>query len=194
MGRPYRLAAGALLAAMLLPCPAVAAQFSGVSVVVEHGGYKISLDALIDAPEDRVLGILTDYAHLRRMNPDIIGTTVTRAPSGSGERVRTVLHSCVWLVCRNLVQVEDVTEPDHDTIEARIVPGAGDFASGHSVWRLATDGARTRVHYEAVRGPAAGVPRFIGSSLLKRTLHARLLASIDALERLARSSRRAPPR
>lgn len=175
----------ALLTMLQLPV-AAPAQFDRVSIVQHDGAYEIAFDAIIDAPKSRVLAILSDFSHLGRINPDIRSSTSSPSPSGSGERVRTVLHSCAWLFCRNLVQVEDVSEPDANTIVARIVPGAGDFASGSSVWRLAGEGARTRLHYQATRRTGAWVPPVFGSSVIRRTLRAHYEASISALERLAR--------
>ena len=122
-----------------------------IRIALHDGGYDVSFDALIEAPRRRVFAVLSDYAHLGRINPQITSSTFTRSPTGTGERVRTVLHSCVWFFCKNLVQVEDVREPDSSTIVARIIPGAGDFSGGTSIWRLESDGAATRLHYEATR-------------------------------------------
>ncbi len=111
--------------------------------------------------------------------------SVKAAPGGQGERVRSVLQSCIWFFCRKVVQVEDVVEPDAHRILARIVPGRGDFKRGWSAWRLSAQGARTKLHYEASRVPDFWIPPLIGPWVVAHTLREQLQAGIPVLERLA---------
>ncbi len=185
-GMRFTIVVGVLLLSALHTSNARAAHFGPITIVLHDGGYVVAFDAVIDAPKNRVRSVLSDFAHLQRINPDITSSTFARAPSGTGERVRTVLHFCVWFFCKNLIQVEDVSEPDADTIVARIVPGAGDFSGGVSLWRLVGNGATTRLHYEATRELTGWLPPFVGPAVVKRTLRARFRASIIAVERLAR--------
>jgi hypothetical protein len=96
-----------------------------------------------------------------------------------------VIKSCVWFFCRQIVQVEDVMEPDGNTIVAHIVPDAGDFKSGSCFWRVTKEGPRTRLRYEAMRIAAFWIPPLIGPWAVKRTMREQLESSIDILERLA---------
>jgi hypothetical protein len=163
----------------------VAAQIDAITVTHRDDGFKIVFDAVVDAPAQQVYGVLADYARLGKLSPVITAISVDAAPTGRGERVRSVIKACVWFFCRQIVQVEDVTEPDANTIVAHIVPGAGDFESGSCFWRVTNEGPRTRLHYEATRVAAFWVPPLIGPWVIRRTVREQLETSIVVLERLA---------
>ena len=163
----------------------IAAQIGGIAVTHRNDGFKIVFDAVVDAPAQLVYEVLADYARLGKLSPVITAINVDVAPTGRGDRVRSVIKACVWFFCRQIVQVEDVTEPDANTIIAHIVPGAGDFESGSCFWRVTNEGRRTRLHYEATRVAAFWIPPLIGPWVIKRTLREQLESSIVVLERLA---------
>lgn len=186
--RPIRVTAAALLALTLAALRAWgvhAAQVESVTVAADGNTFHITLDAVVNAPQPRVYRVLSDYARLGRMNPGIRSIGVRPAPGGAGERVRSVLDACAWFFCRQIVQVEDVAEPDPYTIAARIVPGEGDFRSGSCFWRVTADGAHTRLHYEATRVIGFWTPPIIGPWVIAHALRAQLSSSIAVLERLA---------
>ena len=185
-----RALAGIALSTALLLAPAHAARASAAqtaTVDVEHRGaaFTVDFDAVVNAPVGRVYAVLTDFAALPALNPAIVAVSAQAAPAGRGERVRSVLSSCIWFFCRKVVQVEDVVEPNSHTILARIVPGLGDFKSGWSDWRLTAQGERTLLHYEASRVPDFWIPPLIGPWAVAHTLRTQLEATIPALERLA---------
>ncbi len=177
------------LPAALLLTLHLAPAWAGLSapVVVERNGpgFTVSFDAQVDAPPRRVYQVLTDYGNIRALNPAIVAVSAQPAPGGRGERVRTVLESCIWLFCRKVVQVEDVVEPDARTILSRIVPGQGDFKSGWTTWHLSAQGVSTHLHYEASRVPNFWIPPLIGSWAVATALREQLEASIPVIERLA---------
>jgi hypothetical protein len=178
------VAAGALLA-VLGAGFGIAAQIDAITVTHRDDGFKIAFDAVVDAPTQQVYAVLADYARLGKLNPIITAISVEVAPTGRGERVRSVIKACVWFFCRQIVQVEDVTEPDANTIVAHIVPGAGDFESGSCFWRVTNEGPRTRLHYEATRVAGFWIPPLIGPWVIRRTVREQLETSIVVLERLA---------
>jgi len=177
-------AAGALLA-ILGTGVGVAAQIDAITVTHRDDGFKIVFDAVVDAPAQHVYEVLADYARLGKLNPVITAISVDATPNGRGERVRSVIKACVWFFCTQIVQVEDVTEPDANTIVAHIVPGAGDFESGSCFWRVTDNGPRTRLHYEATRVATFWIPPLIGPWAIRRTVREQLESSIVVLERLA---------
>ena len=183
------MAAGALLAALGVGV-GCAAEVQAINVLHRDNAFEIAFDAVVDAPAPEVYAVLADYGRLGKLNPVITAMSVEAAPTGRGERVRSVIRTCVWFFCRQIVQVEDVTEPDRSTISARIVPGAGDFESGSCSWRVTDEGLRTRLHYEAIRVAAFWIPPLIGPWAIKRTLREQLESSIVVLERLANQKRR----
>ena len=171
----------------VLGAPALeAAQIEYVTVETEGNAFHITLDAVLDATQVRVYGVLSDYAHLNRMNPTIRSVSLLPAPGKSGIRVRSVLDGCVWFFCRQIVQVEDVTEPDPYTIVGQVVPGEGDFAVGSFSWRVTTERAGTRVHYEALQTPKFWIPPLIGPWAIARTLRSQFTSSVALLEHLAK--------
>ena len=189
-----RARARTVLSAALLLAVVSAARGSAAptaTVEVEHRGtaFTVRFDAIVDAPLARVYAVLTDFPALPALNPTIVAVSVRPAPGGPGVRVRSVLKSCIWFFCRRVVQVEDVVEPDAHTIDARIVPGLGDFKSGWSDWRLTSQSGRTRLHYEARRVPDFWIPPLIGPWAVEHTLRTQLLASLPVLQRLAATAR-----
>ncbi|MBI2319669.1 MAG: SRPBCC family protein [Betaproteobacteria bacterium] len=181
------MAAGVLLG-ILGGSIGIAAQIDAITVTTHDDGYQIVFDAVIDAPAPQVYKVLGDFARMGKINPDIIAVSVGVAPTGGRVRVRSVIESCVLFLCRQIVQVEDVVELDTNTIVAEIVPGAGDFKSGSTLWRLTNDGLRTRLHYEATRVADFWIPPLIGPWAVKRTMSEQLELSIMAIERLANRS------
>jgi len=181
----YRVVPAGVLLGILGAGLGIAAQIDSISVTHRDGGFKIAFDAVVDAPAQQVHAVLADYASLGKLNPVITAISVEVAPTGRGERVRSVIKTCVWFFCTQIVQVEDVMESGPNTISARIVPGAGDFESGSCFWRMTDEGPRTRLHYEATRVAAFWIPPLIGPWAIKRTLREQLESSIVVLERLA---------
>jgi len=178
------LGAGLLLAT-LASTTCNAAQINSLAVTHHDGGFYIKLDAVVDAPTQRVYAVLSDYARLGKLNPVIAAMSVQKTPNGQGDRVRSVIETCIWFFCRQIVQVEDVSEPDPNTIVARIVPGAGDFESGSCYWRVTNEGSRTRLHYEATRVAAFWIPPLIGPWAINRTVREQFESSIATLEHVA---------
>ena len=187
----WRMAAavGILLTA-LAPGVAAAAQVHSLTVTHHGNGFSIVFDGVVEAPPPRVYALLADYARLGRLNPVITAMHVEAAPNGRGERVRSVIRSCVLLFCKEIVQVEDVTEPDANTIVAHIVPGAGDFESGWCFWRVSGEGPHTRLHYEATRVARFWIPPLIGPWAIRRTMREQFESGIATLERLAKEADR----
>jgi len=181
------VAAGVLLG-ILGGSIGIAAQIDAITVTTRDDGYQIVFDAVIDAPAPQVYKVLSDFARMGKISPDITAVSVDVAPTGRGERVRSVIESCVLFLCRQIVQVEDVVELDTNTIVADIVPGAGDFKSGSTLWHLTNEGPRTRLHYEATRVADFWIPPLIGPWAVKRTMSEQLEFSIMAIERLANGS------
>lgn len=162
----------------------LAAEVSRLSISQSGDTYTVSLDAVVNAPAQPVYKLLADYGHLDRLSPVITNVTVQPTPDGQGERVRSVLKHCILFVCREIIQVEDVTEPDAYTIVGNMVPGESDFKRGRCVWRIINEGSRTRLHYEATRTAAFWVPPLIGPWAIKHAMREHLVSSMAALERL----------
>lgn len=185
----YRVVPAGVLLGILWAGFGIGAEIEGITVTHRDDGFKITFDAVVDAPAQQVYEVLADFATLGKLNPAITAISVEVAPSGRGKRVRSVIKTCVWFFCTQIVQVEDVMESEPNTISARIVPGAGDFESGSFLWRVTDEGPRTRLHYEATRVAAFWIPPLIGPWAIKRTLREQFESSIVALERVANQNK-----
>lgn len=165
---------------------ACAEELQALEVARRYGEYRIHADAILDAPADRVLVLLTDYAGLGRLNPAIRRAERLPDPRPGVARVRTVVESCVLLFCRELVRVEDVHAVGPGRLQATILPGAGDFESGVTLWRLlALEDGRCRLVYQSRLRPAFWVPPLIGPAMIRRSVDRGLRTTLHNLERLA---------
>ncbi len=186
MRTKWHLAVEALiLPGILTASVGMAAQIDAITVTNRDDAYMIAFDAVLDAPAPQTFKVIGNFQRMGKINPDIIAVSVDATPTGRGDRVSSTIESCVLIFCRQIVQVEDVVALDGNTIIADIVPGAGDFKSGSTLWRLTSVGPRTRLRYKATRVADFWIPPLIGPWAVKRTMREQLEISIMAIERLA---------
>ena len=155
------------------------------SHVGTHGEhYLLRIDMLIDADPERVRALLTDYAHLDRLSPTITGSELleNNAPHF---RVQVTTEGCVMFFCRELVQVQDVTELQDGYILVTVRPEMSDFNYGRNMWRIRKLDDRTRVTYSSDIVPAFWIPPLIGTSIFKNQLLEETRQVINNLEQLA---------
>ena len=156
---------------MFTPAAATAGEILASSVTHTDGRYELAIRARINAPGDAVLRAITDYSNLAAINPDIevselLGTT----PAGVST-VRTVIHVCILVFCKQVEQLQRVTYPDAGTIEAVIVPEGSDFRSGFARWQLLpVAAATTELQFTETFEPDFWVPPLIGPWLIQRKL------------------------
>jgi hypothetical protein len=174
----------ALLALLVfLPAAATAGEVLTSRVTHADGRYDLAITARIDAPSDAVLHAITDYSNLAAINPDIevselLGTT----PAGAS-LVRTVIRVCILVFCKQVEQLQQVTYPDADTIEAVIVPEGSDFRSGVARWQLASPTAlTTELRFTETFEPDFWVPPVIGPWLIRRKLVREVAETIMYIE------------
>jgi hypothetical protein len=156
---------------LLMPAGAAAGDILEASVAHTDGRYDLVLRARIDAPSDIVYRAITDYSNLAAINPDIeISELLETTPDGVST-VRTVIHVCILVFCKQVEQLQHVTHPDADTIEAVIVPEGSDFHSGIARWQLSSPtAATTEVKFTETFEPDFWVPPVIGPWLIERKL------------------------
>jgi hypothetical protein len=145
-------------------------------------GYGVLLIATVDRPPERVYAVLTDYAHLSRLNPSIIRSRVVGRGPGEAVQVRSVIEGCVLFFCRKLVRVERVKELAGRQLRARIVPEKSDFRRGVARWWVfpgAEGGSRLRLEAEVV--PDFWVPPVIGPWATEQSLREDLTTLVRRL-------------
>jgi hypothetical protein len=139
---------------------------------VTHDGvvYRLSITARVDAPLAIVYQSMTDFTNLSALNPAIEESQVLASEDPRRQRVRSVIRVCILVFCKRVEQVQDVNLIDSRTLEATMVPGAGDFRGGLARWEFTPDGDGTVLHFTEVFEPDFWVPPVIGPWLIEKTL------------------------
>lgn len=172
-------------ACLLAAAPAGAGEVLDVAVEQFGTRYVVDIDARFDVPADRLRALLTDYPNLGLVNDSIQRSEVLETISPRHHCVRTEARVCVALLCKTIVQVQDVSQlPDGDIL-ATVRATRSDFSYGVARWQFHEESAGTRMHFRSEIEPAFWVPPLIGPWLIRRALQAEALESIANLERLA---------
>ena len=159
--------------------------------VTETGGiYRIRMAMVVHAPAKYVRGVLTDYAHIYRLNPSIIESDILASPEQGVVRVRTLVVGCVAFFCRRVGRVEDVHELASGDLQAAIVPELSDLKSGAAEWRLQREGEHTLVTYRAHMEPDFFIPPLIGSYFVRRNIRKEIMTTFTRLECVAQTQAR----
>jgi hypothetical protein len=159
--------------------------------VTETGGvYRIRMAMMVHAPAKYVRGVLTDYAHIYRLNPAIIESEILASPEQGVVRVRTLMVGCVAFFCKRVGRVEDVRELATGDLQAVIVSELSDLKSGAAEWRIQRAGEHTLVIYQAYMDPDFFVPPLIGSYFVRRNIRKEIMTSFTRLECVAQTQAR----
>jgi hypothetical protein len=174
----------------LHPPLSVAAEVVHLAVNDKQGVYQLALEAILNAPADDVHYIITDYAHIYRIDPSIVESSIMNAPDASVTRVRTLINECVLFVCHPILRVEDVREVGDNDIYSVVVPRLSNVRSGTGHWQIHPIGNRTRVDYNSTLQPDLYVPPLIGSPIVEEKIRAETLTCFNNIERLAQIQRK----
>jgi carbon monoxide dehydrogenase subunit G len=169
---------------LCLPLAAMAVDERQLEVSREGRVYHVVVDALIDAPPQRVKAQLLDISKLTLLNPSVTAARATEVAGGM--RVESELEECLFGFCRRLLHVQQVeTHGDEITAQTLAEPGAS-FSSGKAHWRLSPEGTGTRLEFSAETEPNLWLPPVIGPMALMRQLREKTRDSLLTLERLSR--------
>ena len=182
MNATYRALLGAIA---LIPGCACAGEILNVAVEHFDQRYVVEIDARFAASPERLRALLTDYAHLQRINDSIRRSEVIEVNSPQHHCVLTEADVCVAVFCKHIVQVQDVSVLPDGSILATVRPTRSDFTYGVARWDFWQEPAGTRMRFRSEIEPGFWVPPLIGPWLIQRALHAETLKSVNNLERLA---------
>ena len=180
---------GCFICLLLVLCslpPAIASHLTDIEVNEQAGSYRVRMIMLIHAPAIIVHRVLTDYAHIYRMNPSITESEILPSPDNETVRVRTRMEGCIFFFCKDIDRVEDVRELSPGHLQAVIVPAQSDFTSGRADWRIHPVGEDSQVVYQAEITPAFFIPPVIGDYFVRRTIAREVVTSFAKLECIAR--------
>ncbi|MEE8624818.1 MAG: SRPBCC family protein [Acidiferrobacterales bacterium] len=162
----------------------MALEIDDVRITRQGRAYTAQLTFDVTASIDQVASVLTDYEHPNRLTPDVTKREVVGRQSGI-TRVRTEIHSCVVLFCKDLTLTQDVTIVA-GTIQADIVPEESDFRSGYVLWLITSnDSGGSHIQYESVIEPDFFIPPVIGRFFIRKRLRQQIFATAENLEREA---------
>jgi hypothetical protein len=173
------------LAALVYAGPLHVMEIETVAVNQVRESYRVTLIFSVDAPVLRARAVLTDYAHLHKLNPAIIESKRVLAPCEGATRVRMRMRGCVLFLCQDIECTEDLHKGGSGSLQAVIVPQLSDMKSGHASWRFKPLGNITRISFRSRMVPDFWIPPLIGSFILKHWLHGQLIETAENLERLA---------
>lgn len=178
------------LTALWLLTIAVATAGEVISVSVEHfeQRYVVEIDARFNTSAERLRELLTDFPNLNRINDSIQSSEVLEVNSPQHHCVRTVAKVCVAMLCKKIVQVQDVSVLPDGNLLATIRATRSDFSYGEARWDFWKENTMTRMRFRSEIEPAFWVPPLIGPWLIRRALQEEAVKSVVNLERLAESS------
>ena len=184
-----------LLAAVwgLFSLTANASQLVSLEISRHANSYTVYVVMELDASAETVRAVLTDYAHLDRLNASITASEVTGARDDGTVRVLTRFRNCILFFCMTVQRVEDITEDAQGRILLALVPDASSFRSGQASWEVNSIGSGSRVIHRATLEPDFWVPRWIGTAILEATMRREITASFENLECLARTNALSSP-
>jgi hypothetical protein len=166
---------------------AYTSQLVRLDVDQKGNSYAVYVVMELDAPVEKVRALLTDYAHLDRLNASIRASKIIDAKGDGTVRVLTRFENCIVFFCMTVQRVEDITEDAEGRILVALVPDASSFRSGQAVWEVTSTGSGSRVIHRATLEPDFWLPPWIGTAILKATMRREIRASFENLECLART-------
>ncbi len=170
----------------MVAAPIAAAEAVNVEVTHEDGVYRVTIDAMLDAPPDAVFSVLTDYPRWAEVNDLIKESVVLEGDNPSRQLVRTIAEGCVLGFCKRFAQVQWMRASDDWRIRANVVPHMSDLRSGWANTQLSEIDGATLFQYEMVLEPDFWIPPLIGPMMIKRKLRKQAIETAEAVELAAR--------
>lgn len=157
-----------------------------VLVSENEGVYRIDVSGSIDASEEYVRQVLTDYEHVYRLNYSIIESKVFESPVEGNVRVRSRLLYCTSVICVEVERVDDISTLESGDLLAVIVPEKSDFISGRAMWKISAMGDRTWLVYSASIEPSFFILPILGENMVIKNIRNELRSVFFRIEQIAR--------
>ena len=155
------------------------------SVTKEDGEYVVLIVAVIDAPEDYVYRVVTDYQHVYRINPTITRVDVQSTDRDGVVRVQHQSEHIIGPFCFHIDWGGDIVETQHENfkfLEITTIPDISSFDSGAALWTISPHGDRTWVRHESRLKPKFFIPPVIGDYFMKKHMRDEILATFNRIE------------
>jgi len=174
-----------LLALGLVSSPAQALSPVTLDATVAGGVYRVTFDAVIDAPIDRVAGVLVDFVGYAALDPRIRSSEVVGSATDGAPLLKTRIRACAGFFCRDIRRVERVTVSD-GVLVATVLPEQSDVRSSVARTEWRAEGSRTRIRYEAEFVPDFWVPALVSRRYAAPMLRESVLQLFRNVEERAR--------
>jgi len=146
--------------------------------------YLIEVEVQVEASEQKVATLLTDYGYLTRLNSQILESELINVDESGVSQVRTKIRPCGYLLCQTIHQVQKLRRSESGSIVATVIPEKSDFLEGHAKWDFQSQGTSVTIHFQARLLPRFWVPPFINLWVMRRMLENEMLETITNLEEL----------
>lgn len=184
---PSRLA-GAVLTALAMGClptaGAVAFELETAQMQRDGPAFVLEIEARFQATPEALLAVLTDYAQVQELHPQLLESRSLGPVGPQTEEVYTRLEGCVLLFCRTLHRVEHIRRADNSLI-ATDIPGRGSFSEGRTEWHFTPHEGGARLQYRTRFVPAFHVSRLFGAAALARSVERMTLETMEEVDRRA---------
>lgn len=174
-----------LLALGLVSSPARALSPVTLDATVAGGVYRVTFDAVIDAPIDRVGGVLIDFVGYAALDPRIRSSEVVGSAPDGAPLLKTRIRACAGFFCRDIRRVEHIVVGDR-VLVATALPGRSDVRSSVARTEWQAEGSRTRIRYQAEFVPDFWVPALVSRRYAAPMLRESVLQLFRNVEERAR--------
>jgi hypothetical protein len=175
-----------------------AASIDDLTVTEAAGRYLIEVRAHLGVRAGDAFAVFADLGNLRSINSDVREATILGRAGNGRVELYTVFRACVLWYCRSIHETQEMTfarGAAGGEVDAVVLPGTGDFRSGHARWLFRAAGGGTDLEATAELEPTFRVPPLIGPWLVRRWLRSETERAVANIETLARSPvTSSPPR
>lgn len=175
----------ALLALGLWAPTAAAGTIERLETTHDSGRYTVTFEVVLDAPRDKVWGIMTDYERLPRVSKIITESRILKQEDTHRHRVGVTLEACILFFCKTVQRVVDIVAIPQTEIIVTEDPASTHFRSAVERWRVAAEGPATRLNYSAEVVPKFFIPPLIGPPVVKYFLRREIRLTALEVEALA---------
>src|SRR3569833_2500853 len=144
---------------LFVACTAAQAEeIRDLQVTNEAGRYRVSFDALLDAPITKTQPLLTEPHNWPRLSDIVSAANVTSTGAEGVQQVHVRFSACVLWFCKTVRKLEAMHVAADGDITTLALPEHSDFRYARERWRISGDDRHTRGRGGAGRGPGGGGP------------------------------------
>lgn len=171
---------------ILLSANSYAGEWLKDKVNSKNGRYYLDIEALLDAPYEKVYALLTDYAHLKKLNPTMKESAIISTDPDKFI-IRTITKNCVMMVCSKIINTQLVSEPEPGHIISITLPEQSNLKYGRMEWYITGKGNKTFVSMKGEIEPDFWVPPVFGPLAIKALIKSESDSSMKLIESISRN-------